>query len=326
MGGNGILVQNRGRRILLDPTRPAIADLVFVSHAHIDHVHQPGADATVVASAETIRLAQERGYRLGTPSKVDGIELIDSGHILGSRGLLLDGEVYYTGDMSLRTRAFLTGARPTKCKTLIVESTYGRGDFRFPPIEEVVRRAHRLIGELFDRGVPAVLLGYALGKAQLLSHFFQSWDPVYVHDTVHRMNQAHTELGINLGDGFRPFPVEDEAILGRGPWLLIAPSQSGRSGFIRSLKERFGAVTIGFTGWALESGYQSGTGLDHALPLSDHCDFSELLSFVKACAPEKVYVVHGYAGDFALHLRRLGYDAVALNGPQRFLSEYVGAD
>jgi putative mRNA 3-end processing factor len=281
----------------------------------------------VVASAETAHLAKERGYDLRTSNPgAEGVELVDAGHILGSRGLLIDDDIYYTGDVSVRNRAFLAGSRPIRCKTLILESTYGRGDFRFPPIEAVIRRAHRLIGELFDRGVPVVLMGYPLGKAQVLSHFFESWAPVYVHDAIERMNRAHAELGVPLGESFRRLPREDGEALIRRPWLMLAPVRSGYSGFIRGLKERFGAVTIGFTGWAIEPGHQSAMGFDHALPLSDHCDFAELVAFVRACDPEKVFTVHGFASELAAHLRRLGYDAVPLVGPQRFLSDYVGGD
>jgi putative mRNA 3-end processing factor len=290
-------------------------------------MHQPTKDTKIVASEETVGLARQRGYELGRPSTDDhGVDLVDSGHILGSRGLLIDGETFYTGDFSSRGRAFLAGAQPLKCRTLIIESTYGRADYHFPPTKAVIESAQRLIGQLFDRGVPGVLLGYPLGKAQLLSHYFSSWAPVYLHEAVERMNQAHRDLGIPLGEAFRTLPADHESTLGRGPWLLIAPTQHGRSEFVRTLKARFGVVTIGFTGWALESTYQLARGLDHALPLSDHCDFAELLAFVKECAPEKVYVVHGFAAEFAAQLRRLGYDAVALNGPQRFLSEYVRED
>src|SRR5207244_13090327 len=46
------------------------------------------------------------------------------------------------------------------------------------------------------------------------------------------------------------------------------------------------------TGWALSLG-----GRVRAFPLSSHADFDQLISFVKACDPDKVYIFTGFAED-----------------------------
>jgi putative mRNA 3-end processing factor len=55
-------------------------------------------------------------------------------------------------------------------------------------------------------------------------------------------------------------------------------------------------------------------GLDYAIPISDHCDFNELLDIVRYCNPDKVYTIHGFADYFAMTLRSMGYEAKALLG------------
>jgi Cft2 family RNA processing exonuclease len=49
-------------------------------------------------------------------------------------------------------------------------------------------------------------------------------------------------------------------------------------------------------------------GVDHALPLSDHADFDELLELVERVHPKKIYTHHGYRA-FADILRDRGHDA-----------------
>jgi putative mRNA 3-end processing factor len=53
-------------------------------------------------------------------------------------------------------------------------------------------------------------------------------------------------------------------------------------------------------------------GLDYALPMSDHCDFRELLIAVEKVQPKKVYTFHGFAAEFATTLNAMGFEASAL--------------
>jgi putative mRNA 3-end processing factor len=94
---------------------------------------------------------------------------------------------------------------------------------------------------------------------------------------------------------------------------MIAPLSSARSPFVKMLKKRYGAVTIGFSGWAINSRYRFMMDLDYSMPLSDHCDYSELIEVVRACNPKKVYTFHGFSEEFARSLRRMGFDAEALS-------------
>ncbi|MEM2872916.1 MAG: MBL fold metallo-hydrolase RNA specificity domain-containing protein [Nitrososphaerales archaeon] len=319
---NGILIKYRNMRIALDPCKAIDTDLVFVSHAHIDHAHPQKDDTRVLASKETTLLAKERGIDIGrTKQELEGFELIDSGHILGSRSLLIDGKILYTGDLAARPRAFLNKGKSMKCDTLIIESTYGKNSFHFPPLAKLLDEVNRLISDLFSRGIPVVLMGYPLGKAQILSYLFSSWDPIYVHGSVQRMNDAYSKLGIELRD-FIPYQeAVEKDLLKRRPWILISPMWSGRTNFIKGLKKRYNAVTIAFSGWSMEPSYKYAMSFDYAFPLSDHCDFDELIKFVKDCEPKKVYTVHGFSSELASYLKKLGYDATPLLSSQKSLDE-----
>ncbi len=312
---SGISVRRRdGTTVALDPSHASDCDYAFVSHAHIDHMHRKGkgrSKARLIVSKETSLLAGARGYNIEGQEVQDGFTLVDTGHILGSRGLLIgDNEVYYTGDLSIRERAFMKPAKMPHAKTLIIESTFGRPGYKFPEVKEVTHRTNKVISEMYNMGVPIILMGYALGKAQLLTKMFGHWDPVYLHDSVAKMNSVYSGLGIDLKDAMSHIEAEERGLLSKNkPWIMISPLMSGRSTFVQEMKRKYGAVTVGFSGWALDMGYRYRMGLDYAFPMSDHCDYSELVQAVKSCAPDKVYTFHGFAEEFAESLKKMGFDA-----------------
>ncbi len=318
---SGITVEYGAASYALDPKGPSKADYTFVSHAHLDHVHNPDAGSKVLASRETRLLAKARGFDLGRTSETaDEVRLLDSGHILGARAICIGEEVLYTGDAAGRDRAFLGRCRTKKARILITESTFGRSNYVFPPISQIVKEVNSTIGMLFDKGRPVVLMGYALGKSQILSHLFSSWSPFYVHKRVAEINEVYGQCGVNLRKG-KVVGADLEGI-SAGPWVMVAPMMSSRSKFAQRLKKEHGAALVAFSGWAADPGYAYSIGADYAFAVSDHCDYKELVALVKEVSPEQVYTTHGFTEEFAQDLRRLGFDAKPLNGYQAFLSDY----
>jgi putative mRNA 3-end processing factor len=312
-----MVAQDGHKKILLDPNRKTISDFVFVSHAHTDHLHRTNNEdirSVTLTSKETFLIATERGYSLGDIAEEHpGFELLHSGHILGSKGLLIDNELYYTGDLSTRSRSFMRPAILPHADTLIIESTFGRPEYVFPEISSLVQLVNKIISECYDRGIPVVLMGYQLGKAQLLTQLFEHWEPMYIYDSVHRINSLYRALGVKLKESSTFLDAERKGKIRKGlPWLLIAPLMNHKNKFIRSLKDRYNAITIGFSGWAVNKRYKFMMGLDYALPMSDHCDFRELLIVVEKVQPKKVYTFHGFAAEFATTLNAMGFEASAL--------------
>lgn len=317
----GIIVDINGKTVSLDPKRfNHHSDFTFISHAHTDHLCKKTSttenNRKILVSKATSLIAQARGYRLNDVTETcDGFQLINTGHILGSRGLLIGNELYYTGDISIRERSFMKPADIPSAHTLIIESTFGRPEYVFPNLVEIIHKTNGIISEMYNLGVPVLLMGYPVGKAQLLAALFGHWDPIFVHDSIDKMNSVYMKLGINLKDMTTHSVAEKKGLLAKNkPWLMIAPLNAARSNFVKLMKQRYGAVTIGFSGWAIDRRYKFMMDLDYTMPMSDHCDFPELVKVVRACNPKKIYTFHGFSDEFAASLRKIGFDAESLVG------------
>jgi len=311
MTKNGILCEVNGKHVYLDPKHADSTGINFVSHAHSDHLPSKNG-GTILSSHDTNKIANLRGFKMENHvDSLDGFSLIDSGHILGSRGLFFD-DIFYTGDICTRKRGFLQGAKIPKCKTLITECTFGLPEFVFPTIDEIQKQVNELISELYGKGVPVILMGYKLGKAQTITHLFGHWEPLYFHDSVKEMNLLHQKLGIPLNDGIGHSEAEKNGLLEKKPWVMVAPMMSAKNRFIQDMKSKYGAVTIGFSGWAQSSRFSFGRRTDYSIPMSDHCDFNELVDMVVQSEAEQVYTIHGFVDEFAEHLKKIGISAQPL--------------
>ena len=320
MSKNGIVYQKNTTRVYLDPKNVISDGINFVSHAHSDHLPSKNG-GQILSSMETNEIANIRGFKMENfVDEMDNFSLIDSGHILGSKGLLFD-DVYYTGDICTRDRAFLKASVVPKCKTLITECTFGLPEFIFPKIDEVKSQVNEIISELYSKGIPIILLGYQLGKAQTISSLFGHWKPLYYHDSVKKMNDLHKKLGVNLEEGLGHTEAEANGLLDKKPWVMVAPMMSQKNQFIKHMKEKYGAITIGFSGWAKSTRFAFGRRSDYSIPLSDHSDFNELVEMVRKTGAEKVYTIHGFVDEFASHLNKLGIDAQPLR--EQSLDDYV---
>ena len=311
MTKNGILCEVNHKRVHLDPKNTDVTGINFVSHAHIDHL--PTANGgTILSSVETNKIANLRGFKMENHiDSLDGFSLIDSGHIFGAKGLLFD-DIFYTGDICTRKRGFLQGAKIPKCKTLITECTFGLPEFIFPTIDKIQKQVNELISGLYGKGIPVILMGYQLGKAQTITQLFGHWEPLFFHDSVKEMNSLHQKLGIPLKDGIGHSEAEKNGLLEKKPWVMVAPMMSSKNKFIQDMKSKYGAVTIGFSGWAQSSRFSFGRRADYSITMSDHCDFNELVNMVVQSEAEQVYTIHGFVDEFAAHLNKIGISAQPL--------------
>jgi len=313
---NEILLKNDKIKIYLDPTHIIAEDFIFISHAHTDHLlnkrhlRKFNLKDKIISSDETSAIANLRGYSISDYlGSYEDFQMIDNGHILGSKGLLVNKKIFYTGDLSTRKRAFLKKPEIPKVETLIIESTFGKPEYKFPPIDKIIHQVNSLISEMYSRGIPVILMGYSLGKAQILTSLFGSWDPLIVHDDIYRFNEIYKNFGIALEDAISLSNAKEKFILDKKPWILIYPLTNGKQNFITYLKKKYNAVTIGFSGWAVNKNYCHIMNLDYVIPFSDHCDFDELVEVVKKSKPQKIFTIHGFQNEFAYHLNSLGFDA-----------------
>ena len=320
MTKNGIVCEINNKKIFLDPKNTDSSGVNFVSHAHTDHLPSKNG-GTILASIETNKIANLRGFKMQNHvEKMDDYFLINSGHILGSKGLLFD-DIFYTGDISTRDRGFLKGAKIPKCKTLITECTFGLPEFVFPKLEVIKKQVNELISELYTRGVPVILMGYQLGKAQTITHLFGHWSPLYLHDSVKEMNDLHQQLGVPLMEGMGHSEAQNKGLLDKKPWIMVAPMMSEKNNFLKEMRTKYGAVTIGFSGWAQSTKFPFGRRTDYSIAMSDHCDFDELVSMVVQSGAEQVYAIHGFVEEFTAHLRKIGITAQPLR--ENSLDDFV---
>ena len=311
MTKNGILCDDGTSRVCLDPKKSDFNGINFVSHAHMDHLPSKNG-GTILSSIETNEIAELRGFKMENHVKsLENFSLIDSGHILGAKGLLFD-DIFYTGDICTRDRGFLLGAKIPKCKTLITECTFGLSEFIFPKIDEIKKQVNELVSELYGKGIPVILMGYQLGKAQTITQLFGHWGPLYLHDSVKEMNTLHQKFGISLPNGISHSEAEKNGLLEKKPWMMVAPMMSSKNKFVQEMKSKYGAVTIGFSGWAQSKKFSFGRRTDYSIPMSDHCDFNELVDMVIQSGAEKVYTIHGFVNEFAEHLRKIGISSQPL--------------
>lgn len=290
----------------------------FISHAHADHVarHQ-----TTFCSELTLQLMSARfglkkdglfhALPMRTIHEWEGwqMQLLPAGHILGSAMLHLtrksDGAtLLYTGDYKLRQGLSSERCELLKADTLIMETTFGLSQFRFPPVQQVVADLLKFVQETLEDGGIPVLLGYSLGKAQeILCALAGAGYPVMLHKSVHEMTEAVKPLLGSLPE-YRLF----DASSAKGHVLIFPPSQA-KSLALKKLK---GCRTAMFSGWAMQSGARYRYQVDEVFPLSDHADYPELLETVEQVKPRRVYLVHGYTQAFAADLRARGVEAWTL--------------
>lgn len=301
----------------------------FVSHAHSDHL---GAHQRAICTPETAQLAEQRigiienhTLTFGEPYDLDAdtrIDLRSAGHVLGSAMIRVrrpEGTLLYTGDFKLRSSLTVPPADPVPADVLVMESTYGKPFFRFPPWQQVAAELiERVSGALRDGRQP-IVMGYSLGKAQEIMRLLTDAHlPVTCHGAVATMNRTYERLGVPVGP-YRPYDPDDFHGTGqldlaeRG--VLVAPPQVARSGFTTRFQN---PLRLMMSGWGLLPNSSYRYGVDHVLPLSDHADFDELMELIEQVQPRKIFTHHGYP-EFADTLKAKGLDAELARKPAQMM-------
>lgn len=305
-------------------TRPGLAVDVrrrqaraFVSHAHSDHLapHQ-----LALCTPQTARLYQ---LRMGSrdvlelpyqqPRDWGGVRLtaLPAGHCLGSAMLFVeDGteSLLYTGDFKLGPSATAQQAVLRSADVLIIESTYGDPQYLHPPRDTVIAQLLEAVTGALAREVTPVVVAYALGKAQEVSRILtQHGIPVLQHRDVMAVSRIYVECGVDLGQ---------VALYENGPLpghAVVAPPGKCHPGSLAGLKRY---ETIAVTGWASGPDARARLGTDHAIALSDHADFAELLCTIEQVGAREVYCTHG-PPSFVELLRARGIRAYRLECGRR---------
>ncbi len=338
--GDGVRIETGVGTVVADAKRPD-GDLVVCSHAHTDHLpntrsrsNTDHATATICSPLTGALAGVRRSTELEVGEHPD-VTLLPAGHVAGSRAVLIDDgdtRYCYTGDVCTRDRCHLDGFEPPDADVLVMEATYGKPGYVFPDHDEIERAIFEWLEATMHR--PVILVGYALGRAQKLQHIVErsartrcliSEDVAAVNEPIERLADVTFDVerleDVLDPDGDETLDPDGEESLEPGD-ALVVPSNVASSQRIQQATEGTDALTAGFSGWAAGPSFRYRGGYDETFPLSDHCDFEELLALVDAVDPDAVYTQHGFADEFAQELVSAGYRARSLRRNQATLSDF----
>jgi len=302
----------------IDPSAP-VAKAV-ISHAHGDHA-VPGS-ARYLTTPSSARILQHRMGKFARVEQLPYGKALDlngvrvsfhpAGHVLGSAQVRVEhqGEVWvFSGDYRTTPNNTCEPFEPVPCQTFITESTFGRPYFAWPELTGVVEQIHAWWRDNQARGHASFLYAYAFGKAQrLLALLNPDVGPIFVHPKVAEINAPYREQGIALP----PDRVTGRDLTARewGQALVILPPA------IRWQPDFpfHGHFSTAFaSGWMLFPNESHRRRVDTGFVVSDHADYGEILSTIRATGAEQVHVMHGYVDDLTADLRQQGIQAHAMH-------------
>jgi putative mRNA 3-end processing factor len=316
---DGLVVATSSATIVIDPVKlrtVSSRSRVLVSHAHSDHtrgfmhkgVKQSTAETKEIHSVlNSHRVSNFQALDLNRKVSIDDMEVraLNAGHMLGSAQFLVNtpsSSILYTGDINCVDTLTTKAAQPHPCDVLVIEATYGSPFYHFPSRETIYANVVEWAVDMIKQGFIPCLHVYAAGKAQEIVRLFNVYThlPVIVNPVLDGVNMAYRNAGHAL-DWMSAASVEGGEVLEKNPCVYVT-TPSDRRSLGRKTARAFA------TGWAL-----SMRGRNAAFPLSSHADFEQLVSFIKACAPEKVYIFTGFADEIGRLVRNeLGLEARAV--------------
>ena len=289
-----------------------------ISHAHSDHLPKRIKGTEVIASDITLRCLNDRSKKQLSMAEPDGVTMLDAGHMAGSRMFQVEvngRSVLYTGDLCTRNRCGNKGARPVKTDILIIESTYGKPRYVFPPSDVIASLIRDEVEDNFSQGRPVSLFAYPFGKSQDMIRILRdlgTYADQSVFNATSLLRSEEDPLECQLWDGEA---IDEPFVVVCSPWLKRTRQEKLMCN--RDVKR------LAVSGWAIDAGYKRRMGVHEAFPFSDHADFNDLIEFVKGCEPELVITHHGFADSLAYEIKaRLGIDARPLVKGQRTLAEF----
>lgn len=294
----------------IDPWLPV--ERAVITHAHADHARS--GNEAYLAQRLTVEIMK---HRLG-PNHYQALDwqetvylngvkisLHPSGHILGAAQVRMEyeGEIWVTaGDYKVVDDGISGAFEPVPCQHFIAESTFGLPVYQWKPQEEIYSDMLGWVAANKANGTTSVFIAYSLGKAQRVIEALRSLDePIYAHGAVYNMQETLIAAGVPLLPVRRVTAETSKEEL-RGA-VVIAPSGAEGSPWIR----RFDPHEIGIcSGWMQVRGNVRRSNADRGFVLSDHADWDGLLTAVKACGAEQVFVTHGFQSAFSRYLNDIG--------------------
>lgn len=304
-------------------------DRCYVSHGHSDHARE---HAVVIATPNTARICRarfsRRGQRAVQTSLLEAVNpprppatfeehafnepwsdgehrltLFSAGHVLGSSQILIEGEhgrFVYTGDFKLQESLTTEAPEVKTCDVVLMECTYGRPQYAFPPRAEVAGEMVAFARDALEAGMVPVFFAYSLGKAQeAIAILGNAGLAITVHGAIETMCNVYRDCGVELPlyKRYDPHSFDPQSVVIWPPSGMLP----------KALKSKRVCTAI-LTGWSLDRSALFRYGADRGFALSDHADYPALLRYIELAQPKKVLLNHGWR-DFVYRLRAIGVNA-----------------
>jgi putative mRNA 3-end processing factor len=226
-----------------------------------------------------------------------------AGHILGSAQVRVEhrGEIWVvSGDYKCQPDPTCAPFEPVTCHTFITEATFALPIYTWDPAATVVDEILEWWRGNREQARPSVIFCYVLGKAQrILAELRDKADgPIHLHGAMSALTEAYRESGIPMA----PAERITEAMRGKAlaTSLVLAPLSARGTPWMRRLPN---ASTAFASGLMRVRGVRRQRAFDRGFVLSDHADWSGLLSTINDTGASRVLVTHGWSEALARYLR-----------------------
>lgn len=298
----------------IDPWQPV--DLAVITHGHADHA-KPSMKKYLCHHFTKPILQTRIGADIhcqsvayGETIYINGVKmsLHPAGHIIGSAQIRMEYKGYVavvSGDYKLQDDGLSTPFEYVKCNEFVSESTFGLPIYHWLSVSEQELQLKNWVEQNRKNGKTSVFIGYSLGKAQRIMKALEGLGRLHVHYSIARLNMAYESAGIQL-------PEYQSVDLRNGTKelekeIIILPPSLLDSQLLKKIPAVSHAIC---SGWMQVRGARRWRSADAGFAISDHADWNDLLTVVKATEAEKVYVTHGQQAIFAKYLNEIGINAM----------------
>lgn len=307
----------------IDPWRSV--ERAVITHGHGDHARVGSAEYYAPTRSLPIlrwRLGEQRyhAFDYGHVFEIGNarVSFHSAGHVLGSAQVRIEahGQVWVaSGDYKRQHDPTCDPFEVVECDTFITEATFGLPIYRWPDTSDVAREIVEWRDHCATRGEAAVLLCYALGKAQRILAELSAWTdrPAYLHGAVAAGVEVYRGAGVPML-ATRPVSETAKGAEFAGE-LVIAPPSAAGSPWMR----RFRSAQTGFaSGWMRVRGNRRRRNYDRGFVVSDHADWPDLMRTIRETGARRVIATHGNTDAIIRALLEQGIAAEA------FATDYAG--
>jgi len=289
-------------------------ELSFISSADIEKFTAP---EKIIATPETIRLLgnkvrkavlltcpYNRPFTLGNSQ----VELIPSGHMLGSAQMVVDkGDktLIYAGDIC-------TGKLPTAkplsirpCDVLILKCSHGP-ESNLPTMTESLDLLIKFIDGTFSLNATPVLIVNSMGVGQdIVKSLGDRSYKLSLHPSVYEVAKIYESFGINFGE-YELLKLDDTQNR-----VVFVPYGQILTDDIKRIRDKQTAIITENTSEDAELEVK----IDKRFSFNNKDVYKELLKYVNKVNPAKIYLIDKYANDFAKTLGNIGIETIVLEKP-----------